>query len=109
MVFQGSEGIKTRIICGYNLCYNKNMESRTSYQQEHRYLVLKDKDRTCPRKRLRDDLIRKLQYWREEGDRIILCKDANEDIYKKSIGKSITEIYGLNINEVARTFTGKKI
>ena len=41
MVFQVSEGIKTRIVCGYNFCYNKNMESRTSYQQKFRYLVLK--------------------------------------------------------------------
>ena len=51
MVFQGSEGIKTIIVCGYNSCYNKNMESRTSYQQQRRYLVLKDKDPTCPKKR----------------------------------------------------------
>ena len=35
--------------------------------------------------------------------------DENEDIYKKSLGKSITTIYGLNINEVVGTFTGKKI
>ena len=43
MVFQGSEGIKTRIVYGYNLCYNKKMDSRTSYQQQLRYLVLKEK------------------------------------------------------------------
>ena len=41
MVFQGSEGIKTRIVCGYNSCFNKKMESRTTYQYQHRYLVLK--------------------------------------------------------------------
>ena len=41
MVFQGSEGVKTRIVCGYNLCYNKKMDSRTSYQHQYRYLVLK--------------------------------------------------------------------
>ena len=35
--------------------------------------------------------------------------DANEDIYKKSLGKSITTRYGLNMNEVVGTFTGKKI
>ena len=40
MFFQGSEGIKNRIVCGYKLCYNKNIASRTSYQQKHRYLVL---------------------------------------------------------------------
>ena len=35
--------------------------------------------------------------------------DANEDIYKKSLGKSITAIYGLNMNEVVGIFTGKNI
>ena len=61
MVFQGSEVIRTRIVCGYNLCYNKKLGFRTSYQQQRRYLVLKEKDRTCPRKRLHYDLIRQLQ------------------------------------------------
>ena len=35
--------------------------------------------------------------------------DANEEIYKKSLGKSITARDGLNINEVVGTFTGNKI
>ena len=35
--------------------------------------------------------------------------DANENIYKKSLEKSITAIDGLNMNEVVGTFTGKKI
>ena len=35
--------------------------------------------------------------------------DANEEIYKKSHGKSITTRYGLNMNEVVGKFTGKKI
>ena len=35
--------------------------------------------------------------------------DANEDIYKKSLGKYITASYGMNTNEVVGTFTGKKI
>ena len=77
MVFQGFKIIKTRIVCGYNSCYNKKMESGTSYHQQRRYLVLKEKDRTCPRKRLHDDLIRQLQDWREEVDRIILFINAN--------------------------------
>ena len=68
MVFQGSEGIKTKIVCDYNLCYNKKMDSITSYQQQYRYLVLKEKDWTCPSKRLHNGLIRQLQDWREEGD-----------------------------------------
>ena len=35
--------------------------------------------------------------------------DRNEDIYKKRLGKSITAIDGLNMNEVVGKFTGKKI
>ena len=34
---------------------------------------------------------------------------ANEDIYNKSHGRSITAIDGLNMNEVVRIFTGKNI
>ena len=33
MVFQESEEIETRIVCGYNSSYNKKMDSRTSYHQ----------------------------------------------------------------------------
>ena len=109
MVFKGSEGIKTIIVCGYNSCYNKRMEYRTIYNQPRRYLVLKEKGQTCTRKRLRDDLIRQLKDCREEGDWIILCMDANEYIYKKSLGQSITARDGLNMNEVVGKFTGKKI
>ena len=58
---------------------------------------------------MHNDLIRQLQDWREEGDRVILCMDANEDIYNKSLGKLINSIDGLNLNEVVGTFTGKKI
>ena len=34
---------------------------------------------------------------------------ANEEIYNKSLGKSITARDGLNMNKVVGTFTGKKI
>ena len=35
--------------------------------------------------------------------------DANEEIYKKSLGKSITTIDGLNMNELLGTITGNNI
>ncbi len=35
--------------------------------------------------------------------------DANEDIYKKSVGKTLTDTEGLNMVEAVRKFTGKKI
>jgi hypothetical protein len=47
--------------------------------------------------------------WRDKGDRLVVCMDANEDIYRKSIGKSLTNVDGLNMSEVVGDFTGKKI
>ena len=47
--------------------------------------------------------------WREEGDRLIVCMSANENIYKKSIGKMLTDPEGLAMREVVGDFTGKKL
>jgi hypothetical protein len=35
--------------------------------------------------------------------------DANKDIYRKSIGKALTDQDGLNMSEVVGNFTGKKL
>ena len=70
---------------------------------------MKEKDRTCPRKRFRDDLIKQLVTWRRQGDRLIVCMDANEDIYKKSIGKTLVGNKELSMGEAVGDFTGKKV
>jgi hypothetical protein len=38
-----------------------------------------------------------------------VCLEANEDIYKKSLRKSLTKQDGLNMSEVVGDLTGKKI
>ena len=87
MVFRGSEGITTRVICGYNPCVSNVRARHSLYQQHRRYFIEKEKDTTCPRRRFHDDLTRQLQQWRAAGDRLIVFMDANEDIYKKSMAK----------------------
>jgi hypothetical protein len=48
MTLRRDEG-KTRIICGYNLCFSKATAMSTSYQQQKRYLQLHKKDAdSCP-------------------------------------------------------------
>jgi exonuclease III len=103
MTFKGDRG-RTRVICGYNPCYNSNPDSSTSYQQHRRFFVTRKKDLTCPRTKFWDDLVIQLQRWREDGDRLVVCLDANEDIYKKSLGKSLTDIDGLAMKEVVGEF-----
>jgi hypothetical protein len=67
------------------------------------------KDITCPRKHFHDDLMKQLYKWRQEGDCLVVCMDANEDIYKKSLGKSLACTDGLNMVEVDGELTGKQI
>ena len=70
---------------------------------------MKEKDRTCPRTRFKNDLLAQLRKWREQGDWLIVCMYANEDIYRKSIGKALTMSEDLQMIEAVGNYTGKKI
>ncbi len=58
------------------------------------------RDLTCPRTKFREVLVAQLQRLRKEGDHLIVCLDANKDIYKKALGKALTNIEGLVMKEV---------
>ncbi len=87
-----NDGITSRIMCGYNPCFNKSKDNSTTYAQHHQYFVKAKKDLTCPRTKFRMDLVEQLKKWRRDGDKIIVCLDANKNIYKKSIGKALTDL-----------------
>ena len=70
---------------------------------------MKEKDRTCPRTRFKKDLLAQLRKWREQGDRLKVCMDVNEDIYRKSIGKALTMSEDIQMIEAVGNYTGKKI
>ncbi len=83
MLLKG-DGVQTWIVCGYNSCMNKKTDSSTSYQQQRHFLIMHKQDHmTCPCTKFREDLLHLLNTWREEGYCIIVCLDANKDIYKK--------------------------
>jgi hypothetical protein len=62
-----------------------------------------------PAQKFREDLVAQLTRWQNDGERLIVCLDANEHIYKKSIGKALTDIEGLAMKEVVGDFTGTPI
>ena len=109
MVLRGSEGVVTRIVVGYNPCSNNKKASRTFYQQNRRYFIKKEKDETCPRERFRQDLVQQLKAWRDQGDRLIVCLDANQHIYREGIGRELADANGLDMKEVVGSFTGKQL
>jgi hypothetical protein len=105
MTFKGDKGVQTRVVCGYNPCYNKNPDSGTAYQQHRWYFIRQRKDLTCLRAKFHEDLVSQLQGWQQDGDKLIVCLDANEDIYCKLIVKALTDINGLAMKEVVGNFT----
>jgi hypothetical protein len=60
---------------------------------------------TCPQTKFGEDLVVQLMRWRKDGDWLIVCLNANKHIYKKLIGKALTDIEGLAMKEVVGEFT----
>ena len=48
----------------------------------------------------RQDLIKQLVQWREQGDRLVVYLGANGDIYKKKLGKDLMQTSELDMIEV---------
>ncbi len=104
MRFDGDDRIVTRVICGYSPCANKKKDSGTVYQhqQHRRHLINKVKDDTCPCARFQEDLLCQMKQWRKDGERLILCLDPNENIYRGELGRRLTKLNGLGMKEVVK-------
>jgi hypothetical protein len=63
----------------------------STYQQHKNVLRYYNND-TCPRKQLIDDLAKALLNWKEEGHRIIVAGDFNEDVKGSVISKYFSEL-----------------
>ncbi len=79
MMLKG-DGVMTRVVCGYNPCFNRNPDSSTTYQQHRRFFITQKSDLTCPRTKFWEDLVGQSKQWREDGDQLIVCLDANKNI-----------------------------
>jgi hypothetical protein len=106
MKFTGGEGVVTQVICGYLPCSNMKKDSGTVYQQHQRHLINKLNVLTCPRERFCEDLLQQMMQWQAAGERLVLCLDANENIYRAELGRQLTDLHGLGMMEVVGEFTG---
>jgi hypothetical protein len=109
MLFPGTNNTVTRVICGYSPCANKKKDSGTVYQQHHRHLIDKLKDNTCPRLRFWEDLLRKMRQWCQAGEQLILCLDANKNIYLGELGRELTDLHSLGMKEVVGDYTTRRL
>ncbi len=49
-----------------------------------------------------------MKQWQKDGERLILCLDANENIYHGELGRRLTELDGLGMMEVVGDFTARE-
>ncbi len=78
--------------------------------QQQRHQIWQHQDHiTCPRIKFRDNLGNLLKEWRATGDRLIICLNANKNIYTQAMGKMLTNPKGLGMIEAVGRYTGKRI
>ena len=108
IVLEGGSHFRTRIVNAY--CLGKSRSKRTGrlYQQHLRYLQHHGMDElTNPYDLFCDDLIRQLQTWRRQGDRLILTMDANEHVLRQALGtKLVASETGLDLVEISHRCWG---
>jgi hypothetical protein len=102
----GTLGHNTRAIAAYNPCKNKNLNSRTSYQQQHCYFITKKKGLTCPLILFQKHLVKQLREWRASGEKIVLFMDHNEHVIEGQLGKALADKDGLDLQEAVLSYTG---
>jgi hypothetical protein len=95
MKFTGGDGVAKRVICSYLPCSNKKKDSGTVYQQHQWHLINKLNVLTCPRERFCKNLLQQMKQWQAAGKHLVLCLDANENIYRAKLGRQLTDIHGL--------------
>ena len=67
MTLRGSDGVVTRVICGYAPCKSDSRATRSSYQQQRRRLKILN-NLTCPRTRFKQAFFDQLTAWLANDD-----------------------------------------
>ena len=104
MWIRGKGNHHTRIIAAYQLCRNNSKGVESNYALQRQYFRERG-DTRCPRLIFRSQLIKQLEKWKQEGDRIILMMDANEHIYTGHLAKLLRSPT-IQMKEMLRTRTG---
>ena len=78
----------TRVVVAYQPCRTRKMAHNSTYAQQMRYWRTKQ-NYVNPRRLFREQLIANLVKWREEGDKLILMIDSNENMQSGPLSKAL--------------------
>lgn len=96
--------ISTRIISAYMPCVTRKEAVHATMAQQRRYWRLQG-NRECPRKIWRKDLIKALIQWRNEGDKLILLMDSNENMENGPLARLLQQ-EDLQMKDIIKHKTG---
>lgn len=97
--FEGKGGVSTRIVSAYQPVPSDYSHGWTVNAQHHTYFNSKG-DFTNPRAAMLRDLEQVLRRWRNDGDRIVLCIDMNDDMTNSPMQRMLSS-EGLDMREAA--------
>ena len=89
MKFSG-KGVTTRIVVAYIPCNTRKQAVQATMAQHRRYWRLQG-ERRCPRKLMREALANQLKTWRNQGEKLILLIDSNENMAGGPLARMLTE------------------
>jgi len=88
LLMVGKDDKKTRVVSAYIPCRSNKGGYSTVYAQHKRWLW-SHKDRRCPRKAARDDLLRAIRGWRAAGEKVVLYCDHNESARRGHLARGL--------------------
>ena len=80
----GGNQCATRIVVAYQACNTQKRAFSATIAQQLRYW-LRQGDKRSPQKNFHQQLLAALREWRQDGDKIILLMDSNEDMAYESL------------------------
>ena len=101
MILETQPGHRTRIVSAYQPCANRRGGYASCYSQQRAYHK-EQGDNRCPRLLFRLQLIKQLEEWRNDGDRILLMMDANEHILHGQF-TSLLKKNKIDLSEIVHT------
>ena len=80
--------VSTRVIVAYQPCVTRKLATSATLSQQKRYWR-SNGNYTCPRKLFRSQLLAQLRTWRDQGDKLLLMLDGNENMQQGPLMRAL--------------------
>jgi len=90
--FDAGKGLVTRLVSAYALAAHAAATGNSIEQQHRQYIADKGLGNISPRQLFESDFIKQLKKWLADGEQLIVCMDANEDVVDGDLSKKLSQL-----------------